>query len=162
MLKKVKTLYFKYKELINYAFFGGATTVVNMAIYYLLMLIPFFSESVLAFRLMGREYGFGYLIANAIAFVGAVIFSYIMNRHFVFGNKVTTPRAVLRQFFDFFTTRLVSFAVEEILLFALVEYFTVSEYIAKWPVAVFVVVINYAFGKLFVFRRRDEKGRIVR
>lgn len=58
MLKKVKTLYFKYKELINYAFFGGATTVVNMAIYYLLMLIPFFSESVLSFRLMGREYGF--------------------------------------------------------------------------------------------------------
>lgn len=94
--------------------------------------------------------------------MGAVIFSYIMNRHFVFGNKVTTPRAVLRQFFDFFTTRLVSFAVEEILLFALVEYFKVSEYIAKWPVAVFVVVINYAFGKLFVFRRRDEKGRIVR
>ena len=56
---------------------------------------------------------------------------------------------------------LLSFIIEEVLLFVLVEKLLVSEYIAKWPVAVLVVIINYAFGKLLVFRKRDENGRIV-
>lgn len=160
MITKIKNLYFRYKELINYVIFGGATTVVNMVLYYLLMLIPFFSSDI-SLELFGNVYKIGYLIANAIAFVGAVIFSYVMNRHFVFGNRVSGAKAVARQFFSFFTTRLLSFIIEEILLFALVEKLLVSEYIAKWPVAVLVVIINYAFGKLLVFRKRDENGRIV-
>ena len=155
MITKIKNLYFRYKELINYVIFGGATTVVNMVLYYILMLIPFFSTDI-SLEFFGSAYKIGYLIANAIAFVGAVIFSYVMNRHFVSGAK-----AVARQFFSFFTTRLLSFIIEEVLLFVLVEKLLVSEYIAKWPVAVLVVIINYAFGKLLVFRKRDENGRIV-
>ena len=154
MITKIKNLYFRYKELINYVIFGGATTVVNMVLYYILMLIPFFSTDI-SLEFFGSAYKIGYLIANAIAFVGAVIFSYVMNRHFVFGNRVSGAKAVARQFFSFFTTRLLSFIIEEVLLFVLVEY------IAKWPVAVLVVIINYAFGKLLVFRKRDENGRIV-
>jgi putative flippase GtrA len=160
-MNKIKELYKKYRELINYAIFGGATTVVNMVAYYFLMLIPFFSTDI-GITIRGEKYKIGYLIANAIAFVVAVIFSYIMNRQFVFGNKVTSAKAVIRQFFSFFITRLLSFVIEEILLFSLVEHIGVSEYIAKWPVAVFVVVINYAFGKLLVFRKRDENGRIIK
>lgn len=152
MFGKLKGLYFRYKELINYVIFGVATTVVNMVIYYLLMLIPFFSAH-MAFTFLGKEYEAGYLIANAIAFVGAVIFSYFANRHFVFANKVSGVRAVLRQFMTFFGTRIFSFVIEEILLFVLVELMTVSEFIAKWPVAVLVVALNYIFGKLLVFRK---------
>ena len=46
MITKIKNLYFRYKELINYVIFGGATTVVNMVLYYILMLIPFFSTDI--------------------------------------------------------------------------------------------------------------------
>lgn len=152
MFEKLKGLYFRYRELINYGIFGVATTVVNMAIYYLLMLIPFFSSH-MAFWLFGKDYEVGYLIANAIAFVGAVIFSYFANRHFVFENKVSGAAAIFRQFLTFFGTRVFSFVIEEVLLFVLVELMTVSEFIAKWPVAVLVVVLNYVFGKLLVFRK---------
>lgn len=153
MFEKLKGLYFRYRELINYVIFGVATTVVNMVIYYLLMLIPFFSSH-MAFELFGKEYASGYLIANAIAFVGAVIFSYFANRHFVFENKVRGASAIFRQFLTFFGTRIFSFVIEEVLLFVLVELMLVSEFIAKWPVAVLVVALNYVFGKLLVFRKK--------
>ena len=155
MIQKIKSLYTKYRELINYAFFGGATTVVNMIAYYLLMLIPFFSAG-MTLTVFGREQDVGYLIANAIAFVVAVTFSYFVNRQFVFANKVTGAKAIVAQFFTFFVTRLVSFGIEEVLLYTLVEHIGVSEYIAKWPVAVLVVIINYAFGKLIVFKKSEE------
>lgn len=154
MIEKIKELYKKYRELVNYAFFGGATTVVNMVAYYLLMLIPFFSYGI-KLTVFGREQDVGYLIANAIAFVIAVSFSYVVNREFVFANKVVGAKAVAAQFFTFFVTRLVSFGLEEVLLYTLVEHVGVSEYIAKWPVAVLVVIINYAFGKLIVFKKHD-------
>lgn len=156
MFEKLKNLYFKYREIINYVIFGGATTVVNMVIYYLLMLIPLFSSHIVL-TVFGEEYEIGYLIANTIAFVGAVIFSYFANRYFVFENKVSGAGAVFRQFLTFFVTRLFSFGIEEVLLLVLVEVLAVSEYVAKWPVAVLVVVINYAFGKLLVFRKSDAK-----
>lgn len=157
MIDFVKKIYGKYKEQIHYMIFGGLTTVVNMIAYYFLMLIPWFSENGSVIRAFSKEYTIGYLVANAVAFVVAVIFSYWANRNFVFKHKVHGLSAVLGQFFVFFGTRFLSFLVEEVLLFAAVEKIGISEYAAKWPVAVFVVVINYAFGKLLVFRKPAEK-----
>lgn len=34
MIQIIKQLYFRYKELINYAIVGGLTTVVSLASYY--------------------------------------------------------------------------------------------------------------------------------
>lgn len=158
---KIKALLSKNRELITYGIFGVATTLVNMAIYYLLMLIPFF-KSELSVSVLDKTYEVGYLLANATAFLGAVIFSYIVNRRYVFQNKVSGRAAVTRQFLSFLGTRLVSFGIEEVLMFVLVEKALVGEYIVKWPVAVIVVVLNYVFGKLIVFRKpkaREEKGK---
>ena len=155
MIAKLKAIYEKYREQIHYMIFGGLTTAVNMIAYYFLMFIPWFSdndssESVFKGIL---DKGVGYLVANAIAFVVAVIFSYWANRNFVFKHKVSGFGAILGQFFVFFGTRVLSFVIEEILLFTAVEKIGIGEYVAKWPVAVIVVVINYAFGKLVVFRK---------
>ncbi len=35
MIEQVKRLYKKYKEIINYLFFGGCTTIVNFISYYI-------------------------------------------------------------------------------------------------------------------------------
>ena len=34
-MKKIKELYMKYKEIINYVIFGGLTTVVNFITYFI-------------------------------------------------------------------------------------------------------------------------------
>jgi len=152
-MQKIKELFTKYREIISYTFFGGLTTLVNMLVYYLLMLVPFF-KSDLQITVFGETKSVGYLIANAIAFVVAVIFAYVVNRNFVFGNKVSGVGNVAKQFVTFFATRLLSFGIEEILLLISVDVIGISEYIAKWPVAVVVVVLNYIFGKLIVFKKK--------
>lgn len=37
-MKKIKLLYKKYKEIINYIIVGGMTTVVGLGIYYILVI----------------------------------------------------------------------------------------------------------------------------
>ena len=155
MIARIKAIYLKFKEQIHYMIFGGLTTAVNMISYYFLMLIPWFSDNDSSKSIFKGilDKGVGYLVANAIAFVVAVVFSYWANRNFVFRNKVSGLEAIMRQFLMFFGTRVLSFIIEEILLFYAVEELGIGEYVAKWPVAVLVVVINYAFGKLVVFRK---------
>ena len=155
-MDKLKSLYLRYKEQINYIIVGGLTTVVNWLAYYLLMLAPVFASGENTVRVFGGEYRVGYLLANALAFVAAVVFSYFANRNFVFENKVHGLGAVCRQFGVFVATRLLSFAIEEALMFAAVELAGLGELAAKIPVAVVVVILNYIFGKLIVFRRRGS------
>ena len=152
---KAKRAYVRYRQQINYMIFGFLTTVVNMATYYFLMILPRFSSDETV-TVMGREYAAGYLVANLIAYVVAMIFSYAANRNFVFGNKVSGKGAVIRQFFLFLATRLAALCVEEALLFVAVEHLDVSKFFAKWPVAMLMVLINYPLGKLIVFKDRSE------
>ena len=151
----ISRLYNRHKEKFNYAIFGLMTTIVNLTTYHFLMFIPWFSSRDTTVYAFGEEYAVGYLIANAVAFIVSVIFSYWANRNFVFRQKLRGAGAILGQFFVFLGTRLISFAVEEILLFVAVEHIGISEYASKWIVSVLVVVINYAFGKLVVFRPKE-------
>ena len=150
MIARIKAIYEKYKEQIHYIIFGVATTAVNWIAYYLLMLIPFFAP------ISETEKGLGYLLANAIAFVVSVVFSYWANRTFVFENKVRGAKNVLLQFSVFAGTRLLSFGIEEALMFLFVTVLGVGELISKVPVAIAVVVLNYIFGKFVVFRRDKD------
>ena len=62
--------------------------------------------------------------------------------------------AVLGEFVSFVASRVVSGVVETALLWLLVDIITVPESIAKIPVAVLTVVLNYITGKLIVFRKK--------
>ena len=164
MIEKLKALYAKYREQITYIIFGFMTTFVNWATYYALMFIPWFASKETSVSLFGREYPFGYLLANAIAFVVAVIFAFIVNRRFVFRSTTTGFRAILSEFFRFVSTRLLSFAIEEVLLWVFVDkLFGTSgvafisehaEFLSKIPVAAVNAVLNYLFGKFLVFRKK--------
>lgn len=156
MTDKLKHLYSAYREQINYLIFGVLTTAVNWITYYLLMLVPFFASGDTSVAILNKQYRVGYLLANAVAFAVAVVFSYWANRRFVFEEKARTTAAVLRQFFLFAGTRLFSFAVEEALMFVFVELVGLGEIVPKIPVAVIVVVLNYIFGKFLVFRKRSR------
>ena len=157
MAPKAKKAYDRYRQQINYMIFGFLTTVVNMATYYFLMILPRFSSNDTV-TVMSREYAVGYLVANLIAYVVAMIFSYAVNRNFVFGNKVFGRRAIVRQFFLFLATRIAALIVEETLLFVAVEHLDISKLVAKWPVSILMVLINYPLGKLIVFKDRGEES----
>ncbi len=132
----VRHIFTKYREQILYLIVGVMTTVVNFAVYYLLSKIC----------------GLHYLFINWIAWAAAVIFAFFPNRSLVFRD--TRKGKGFSQFFAFVSSRVATFLIEEGLLFFSVDILHFDDGIMKPVVSVVVVVLNYVFSKLFVFRRR--------
>lgn len=151
----MKKLIEKYKELILYVIFGGLTTLVNFASFKIFNMI------------LGEEY---YLISNVIAWFISVIFAYVTNKLFVFESRSWKAKIISKEIFSFFTARIFSFAVEEFGLYALVDLLGFDKYsidifgfvlggkmISKIILAVIVVILNYFFSKLVVFRKKNKE-----
>ena len=153
-MNKIKELAHKYKELITYGFFGVLTTLVNLAVFRLCSIA------------VGDEY---YLISNIIAWISAVIFAFITNKLWVFESKSLAPKIFFKELLSFFAARTLSFIIEEAGLFVFVDIFNFSEIslkilslevsgemISKLILAVVVVVFNYFFSKMIIFKRKKQ------
>ena len=134
----------KYKEPISYLFFGGLTTLVNWIVY--TISLKFFSEKV--------------EISNVIAWIVAVIFAYITNKLFVFRSKGLSLKATIKEISLFFTSRITS-GIIEIFGFPLLYYAGLNQsflgidgFIAKVLISILVIILNYIFSKLIVFKKR--------
>lgn len=135
----IKNLINKYinKETISYLVFGVLTTVIDLVIYQLLLLV-----------------NVHYMAAQWIGWTAAVAFAFVTNKFFVFESKSTDLRVVLRELISFVGGRLFSGVISALMLAALVEGLSCSEMIAKLLTEVFVVIANYVFSKLFIFRKK--------
>ena len=89
------------KELISYVFVGGCTTLINFVIYWFVI------------TMMDQ----GWLFANVISWVGAVIFAFWANKHFVFKSANETGKEA----YQFFILRLGTLLVESGLLFIFIQ-----------------------------------------
>lgn len=74
------------KELVLYTVFGNMTFIISIASY----------------AVFNVALGINELIANALAWVFAVLFSYITNKRWVFRVSTPTKTAALVQMFAFF------------------------------------------------------------
>ncbi len=141
------------RETILYIVFGVATTVVNYIVFHLLYNVLWHQENS--------------LIANAAAFVAAVIFAFVVNKIFVFESKSWSLAVLKREIPSFLAGRIGSFGIEEAGLFLCekvlklggVIAFTLGTVALDWITIVkvalsfIVVILNYVFCKLFVFKK---------
>lgn len=141
-MKLLKSLFLKYKELILYVFFGGLTTLVNWAGYWLLADV---------FRVP-------YLWATAIAQVLSILFAYVTNRIWVFESKAKGFSAVFWEMVRFFGCRAASFVLDLLCMRIGVGGLHVNDMVMKLLSNVIVVIVNYVFSKLIVFRK-PKQGR---
>jgi len=130
----------KHEEIIRYIIVGGLTTGLNAAIYWITLPLL-------------RGIPGDYHIANTIAFVIAVIFAYFANKKAVFRSQTSGRLDAAREAGSFFLMRLISYGVEVGLLELLVKRWHVDEMLAKIPLMVIIVALNYVFSKLFIFRK---------
>lgn len=134
-------LFKKYKEVILYLIFGVATTVVNWISY-----------------AACNKMGIGMNASNVIAWVLAVLFAYITNKIFVFESKSMKLEVLLPEIGKFVGARVVTGVIEIVGLPLLVylgvrqTVFGVEGFLAKILVSVIVVILNYVFSKIFVFK----------
>ncbi|MBE6492505.1 MULTISPECIES: GtrA family protein [unclassified Methanobrevibacter] len=121
------------RELVLYVVFGAFTFFVNIAVYFLF-------EDVL---------GVNYLISNIIAWFFSVLFAYITNRIWVFESK--SPD-ILKEMALFFGGRIFSGVVDTALMYLFIDVMMIGDTISKIVVQIIVIVLNYIFSKLIVFK----------
>ena len=158
-------------ETMAYLVFGVLTTVVNLAAFWgenkivdALIKDPAVTyESLLLFSVGAFRFKWIYL-ANAIAWVVAVLFSFFTNKLFVFESPSFRANIFWRELGTFIGTRLLSFLLFEELVFGILEALfsrmgiSGAVWVAKILVAVLVVVFNYVASKLVIFRKKKPEA----
>lgn len=138
-------MYKKYEETVNYLFFGVLAFLVNMLAY------------AFAAWVLGADDDQALLIAVATAFawVAAVLFAYWTNRTFVFKSKVRDRRGIWKEFAAFVGARIATGILEQIIMYVMVKQMGVHHMIAKFVCNVVVIISNYIFSKLFIFKKKQ-------
>jgi len=139
MVEKIRALIKKHWDILVYLFFGGLTTVVNYVVY-----LP-----------CHNLLGISATVSNVIAWVVAVAFAFVTNKPFVFKSYDWSAKTVIPELTKFVGCRVASGVLETALLWLMVDVILISENIAKIPVAVLTVVINYIASKLLIFKKGE-------
>lgn len=135
LLKKVLN-----KEVIMYLIFGVLTTVVSLLVYYGCI-----------YTFLNPENAVQLQIANIISWIAGVTFAYITNRKFVFESNESNQ---LKEISKFVTSRLATLFLDMIIMFIGVTCLHGNDKIVKLISQVLVIIGNYIFSKLFVFKKQ--------
>lgn len=139
--KTIQGLYFGYKEVINYLVFGVLAMIVNFVSYYIFAKMLNLDE----------------VISSGLSWFCSVLFAYITNKLFVFESKTDTLKAFLIEMTSFFLARIISGALCDVGTFALmVKVFHINDIFSKIVTQVMVVIVNYLFSKLIIFRKKKD------
>lgn len=134
LIKKVCT-----KEVILYVIFGVLTTIVSLVTYYICVGTFLNAENAIQLQ-----------IANIIAWIISVAFAYITNRKFVFES---TNKNKLDEATKFVTSRIATLLMDMFIMFLGVTLLKLNDGIIKIISQVIVIVANYVFSKIFVFKK---------
>lgn len=126
----------KYKGIILYGVFGILTTLINIII----------------FKVFRDFFGTSIAIANLIAWFFAVLFAYLTNREWVFSSS---NKNKFLEACNFYIARIATLIIETIILYFLIQMLGVDELISKVLSNVVVIILNYIFSKLFVFKQKS-------
>lgn len=129
------TLYEKYREQFWYLLVGGMTTAVDFVVYYLLSALT----------------PMHYMVCYWIAWAASVLFAFFPNRSLVF--RSSGKKGILRQICEFISSRVLTLLIGEGLIFLLVSVCGLPDLWMKPVVQVLIVILNYVFSKLIVFRK---------
>jgi putative flippase GtrA len=132
------TTKFVNRETISYLIFGVLTTLVDAIVFFI----------------SNKIFGIEYILATVIAWILAVLFAYFTNKIWVFNSKNMKLELVIKEAFAFFIARLLSLVFTIVWMFFCVEMLEVDEFAAKLLANIFVVIMNYFFSKLIIFKNK--------
>ena len=148
-MQKIKELYLKYKEVINYLIFGVLTTIVSLVVKYLLLFTIFDASNALELQ-----------VAVIISWIAACLFAYITNRIWVFESK---SKKIIKEMITFFVARLSTLGLEMLIMFIFVTALGLNSdiWVIVWTLVsqVLVIVGNYILSKLIVFKNKKKEEK---
>lgn len=135
LINKALKIYKDYKMPILYIVFGGLTTLINIVVY---SLFYYFVK-------------IGNVPSNIVAWIIAVIFAFITNKLYVFESK---NASIWYELATFFACRLSTGLLDLGIMYLSVDVFSLNELIMKIISNVIVIVLNYIFSKVIIFKKK--------
>lgn len=130
----------KHREVINYLFFGVATTVVNYVVYFLAT----------------KTFSLDFKLSNLLAWFFSVLFAFITNKLWVFQSKTASRRLFFKELGLFYWYRVLSLFIDMGLMMLLISGLHWPDFWAKTLTQVVIVAANYLFSKWFIFKKRGD------
>ena len=139
-METIRRLLRKYKEPILYVFFGGLTTLLNMTVYFVCT----------------KALKMGLEISDILAWIAGVLFAYVTNKLFVFESRNRRGRQLWLEFGEFVGARVLSLVVDVLFLEITVKGLGWWDVPMKILANIIVIIMNYVFSKLFIFKKKEE------
>ena len=137
-MKVLENLLKKYKSFLMYGIFGVLTTIVNLAVY----------------NLCYYKAGINNTVSNVIAWILAVAFAYITNKLWVFESKSWKMSVLRREVTAFVSCRLATGIMDILIMYICVDILGWHAMLMKLASNVLVIILNYIFSKLIIFKKR--------
>lgn len=149
-MQKIKDFIIKYYEGLAYLFFGGLATLLNLVL----------------FAVFQAAFGTGFAagIGNVLDNVICILFAYWTNHTFVFKSE-NTGKAAWAEFGQFVSCRIATMIMDQCIIWLGVT--VIGPHIALagengnlWAMGVklfsqvLVILSNYVFSKLFIFKKK--------
>jgi putative flippase GtrA len=131
IMNKIKLSIQKYGQFIRFCIVGVANTTISLVAYYFLL-----------------KLGVYYLLASTISYCVGILNGYILSTKFVFNKERNKLQAI-----RFVGVYLSSLAINLLILYILVDVFSVPEFIAQVIATIFNVVYNYFLNKFWTFKQ---------
>ena len=142
-MERIRTLFEKHREIIVYLIVGVMTTVFAWAIRFLWNIV-FYAGTAHPLPLQTT-------ILTIVEFIAGVSFAYPTNRKWVF--RSTNPN-ILKEAAGFVSARLTTLGIQMLLNLVIINVLHVNFYVATVIIGIIVVILNYVFSKLLVFRKK--------
>ena len=143
-MEKIKELCTKHREILVYIIVGGLTTVVAWgckflwnAVFYAGTALPTVTQNT---------------VLSVVENVSGIAFAYPTNRKWVFQSK--NPN-ILSELISFIGSRAATWILGWLLNMLLVNVLHVSVFVSTVVVGIVVIIGNYVFSKLLVFRKKN-------
>lgn len=137
-MKLIIKLMKKYKSFIAYAVFGVFTTVVNIVTYHLCY----------------YNAGLSNTLSNVAAWILAVTFAYLTNKVWVFESRSWKWEILRREIPTFISCRIATGIMDIMIMYICVDILEWHAMLMKIASNVLVILLNYVFSKLVIFKKR--------
>lgn len=143
MVQKCRELLVKYREIIVYLIVGVMTTIVSWAAAYVGKLV------------LDTDISWQNLVTNTFSSAVGVLFSYPLNRKWVF--KSTNPK-IMREFLEFASSSVSTLLLDIVVMWVTVNIISMNYWIAKIFISsVLVTISNYILRKVFIFNKKKNQ-----
>lgn len=140
-METIKVLWNKYKEIINYLIFGVLTTLVNY----------------ISYLILAKACNVDYMVSTVIAQIISILFAYVTNKLFVFQTKGLSKKEFFKEMFSFFGFRILSLFLDMGFMYIFVDVLHLNDVIMKLVSNVLIVIANYIFSKVFIFKKKTKE-----